>query len=71
MFSREKQETIRAAIEDQTIESVENSHGSCVVEDKDGDEFSYKWRNGETTVEGEDGVSYVFRVRVELVAVES
>lgn len=83
MLSRSKQENLRRAIQTELQKSLHDEHGDRVVE-LDGREYGYNWRNAEARISvcDNDGpdveyvpegpeVDYVFRVRVELVAVEA
>ena len=80
MLSTKETQRLRKAIEKDLAGSVEHTVGECNVvfplDDGEDKEVSFDWRNGKATVcdspdEDEDGpeIEYVFRVRVELVAV--
>jgi hypothetical protein len=77
---------MRVAIEQNLVLATETDRGECIaVDDETGEEYSHKWRDGEARVCREVGVyddqevgvyddryvDYIFRVRVELVSVES
>ena len=72
MLDRTEIERMRAAIEQNLVLASETNGGECIaVDDETGTEYGHKWRNGETRVNHEPDVDYVFAIRVELVAVES
>lgn len=74
LLPREDTERMRVAVEQNLVQAVETHQGECIAVDSEGWQYSHKWRKGEARVyvEGDDGpgVTYVFAVRVVLVAVE-
>ena len=82
MLSRKEIDRMTAAMQKSVEQMVETIQGECIaVDDETGTEYGHKWRDGEARVfcEGDDdespasiwvAVDYVYRVRVELVAVE-
>ena len=70
----EEIQTMRLAIENSLVFSIETRGGECVAYDeKSGKEYGHKWRNGEARVfvEGEDNdCDVVFRVVVEVVRID-
>ena len=80
MLSRKQTKELRKAIEKSTVEGLEAQGGECYAETPN-QEYGYSWQDGETRilvededthesdVQGHPSVEYVFRVRVELVAV--
>jgi predicted ATP-dependent Lon-type protease len=85
LLNRETYTRLHKAIQRSTIKALETLHGECIaVDDETGEEWSHKWRNGETRIyiepdedEGpsqnivEESVECIFAIRVELVAVET
>lgn len=78
MLDRKTQDQIRQAMQTGVEETLETLAGECyaVCEETD-EEYSHKWRDGEAVVSvcdetNDDPIEteYVYRVRVELVAVE-
>lgn len=74
MLDRTQTEELRKAIETSTIGGVETHSGECYAETPS-QEYGYRWHDGEAVVyhESDDespNAEYVFRVRVELVAVK-
>lgn len=84
MLSRKETNKLAKAIYKDTIAAIETHSGECNVE-ANNDEYGYSWQDGEARILVEDecssrflesdqqspdpSVEYVFRVRVELVAV--
>ena len=77
MLTRKESDRMLAVMQKSVEQSLETHGGECIaVDDQTGDEYSHKWRSGEAryyadpTDDEEEGVEYVFAVRVVLVAVE-
>lgn len=72
------QQRIRDAIQREVEAHLETLGGECIAYDEEsGDEWGFKWRNGEARIYNEPGdeddfpeCDVVFRVRVELVGID-
>ena len=80
MLSRNQIERLRTDMEADLVGAIESTNGSHIVNDGNGEEWEYKWRDGEAAIFVEDipdfeddpvfRANYVFKVKVELIHVE-